>query len=224
MDDNKLIQDIIEAIYNGEEEDAAMLGRKALDAGMDPNDVITNGGMVALERLSTDFDNLEVFLPELMLGGEAMQALIDVLSVAFTSNDESGYTGTVVIGCAKGDLHDIGKNLVVTQLAVNGYKVYDLGTDVSVNQFIDKAKEVNADIIAVSSLLTTSAYYQEQLVKSLDIEGLRDRFKVIVGGGPITASWTKQIGADGYSRTAHMAIDLCNTLMAGTSELPVIVE
>lgn len=218
-----LIERVTRAVYEGDGDLAGQLAAEALAAGMDPNEVINNGGVVALERLGVDFDNLEVFLPELMMGGEAMKALIDGLSSAFEGTG-SAYTGTVVIGCAKGDLHDIGKNLVATQLAVNGFNVYDMGTDVSVNEYVDKAGEVNADIIAVSSLLTTSAYYQEELIQRLEIEGLRDKYKVIVGGGPITAEWTRKIGADGYSRTAHLAVELCKNLMAGTQEKPLILE
>lgn len=119
-----LIERVIDAVYEGDSDAAAQLAQEALEAKMDPNKVINEGGVVALERLGEAFDNLEVFLPELMMGGEAMKALIDGLSSAFES-DGSAYLGTVVIGCAKGDLHDIGKNLVATQLSVNGFQVYD---------------------------------------------------------------------------------------------------
>lgn len=220
---SSLIERVKEAVYEGDSELAAQLAAEALATGADPNEVINQGGVTALEQLGEEFDKLEVFLPELMMGGEAMKALIDGLSSAFEGSGD-GYAGTVVIGCAKGDLHDIGKNLVATQLSVNGFNVYDMGTDVSVNEYVDKAREVNADIIAVSSLLTTSAYYQDELIKRLEIEGLRDQFKVIVGGGPITPDWTRSIGADGYSRTAHLAVELCKSLMAGAAEKPLVLE
>jgi methylmalonyl-CoA mutase cobalamin-binding domain/chain len=198
------------------------LAQLVLDQNIDPNEAINREESCA-GKAREAFDNLEVFLPELMLGGEAMKVLIDKLSVRF-EGEGGGYRGTVVIGCAKGDLHDIGKNLVATQLSVNGFKVFDLGTDVSVNNFIDKAHEVDADIIAVSSLLTTSAYYQEELIKRLETEGLRSKYKVIVGGGPITPAWTRNIGADGYSRTAHLAVDLCKALVEGGNSETLIFE
>ena len=218
-----IFERIAEAVYDGDCDQVALLAQEVLEQNIDANEAINRGGVIALERLGEAFDNLEVFLPELMLGGEAMKVLIDKLSVRFQGS-ESAYRGTVVIGCAKGDLHDIGKNLVATQLAVNGFKVFDLGTDVAVNKFIDKAHEVDADIIAVSSLLTTSAYYQGELVERLKAENLRSQYKVIVGGGPITANWTRSIGADGYSRTAHLAVDLCKALMQEPAEAPLIFE
>ena len=219
---SNLIERISQAVYDGDSELVANLADEAIAAGMDAETVISEGGVTAMDRLGEDFDNLEVFLPELVIGGEAMKVLIEKMKT--TLKGGAGFAGVVVIGCAKGDLHDIGKNLVATQLAVNGFQVYDLGTDVSVNKFVDKAMEVNADIIAVSSLLTTSAYYQDELIKRLELEGLRDRFKVIVGGGPITAAWTEKIKADGYSRTAHLGVELCKALMKGADKKPMIFE
>ena len=218
----ELLERISQAVYDGDSELASQLADEAIAAGLDAETVINQGGVTAMDRLGEDFDNLEVFLPELVMGGDAMKALIEKMTANLKG--EGGFAGTVVIGCAKGDLHDIGKNLVATQLAVNGFKVYDMGTDVSVNKFVDKASEVNADIIAVSSLLTTSAYYQDELIKRLEMEGLQNRFKVIVGGGPITAAWTEKIGADGYSRTAHLAVELCKALMKGADKKPLIFE
>ncbi|MEI7884390.1 MAG: cobalamin-dependent protein [Clostridia bacterium] len=220
-----VLKKIEQAIYDGDGEASVKLAVDAAKAGMDPNEIINQGGVPGLERLGVDFDNMEVFLPELVVGGEAMTLMIEALVPYFALGEET-FKGTVVIGCAKGDLHDIGKNLVATQLAVNGFKVHDAGTDVAVNKFVDLAKEFDADIIAVSSLLTTSAYYQDELVKRLEIEGLRDKYKIIVGGGPITPDWTRKIKADGYSRTAHLAVDMCKELLkkAGALSEPLIYE
>ena len=110
------------------------------------------------------------------------------------------------MGCAQGDLHDIGLNLVATQLEIGGFNVINLGTDTSVKEFLETAKNNDAKIIGISSLLTTSAYYQEELIQKLVKDGIRDNYKVIVGGGPITPAWTKKIGADGYSRTATQVL------------------
>ena len=220
-----IIREIFDSVYHGDEDQAVQAARKALAEGVDPGRAIDEGGVAALNQLGEEFDRLEVFLPELMMAGEAMNALIAELAPAFTSK-EGRYQGKVVIGTAKGDLHDIGMNLVAIQLSVNKYKVFNLGTDVSVNEYIDKAAEVGADIIAVSSLLTTSAYYQEELIGRLEAEGLRDTYKVIVGGGPITPEWTRKIRADGYARTANLAVKLCNELIAGgnSPKDPLICE
>ncbi len=218
---------IAEAVYDGKVDSALKLVDQALEEGCSPDDIINKGGVAGLEKLGEAFDELEVFLSELMMGGETMKSIIEKLVPLMEEQGQKGFKGSVLIGCAKGDLHDIGMNLVSTQLSINGFKVTNLGTDVSVNEYIDKAREIGADIIAVSSLLTTSAYYQEELIQRLEVEGLRDQFKVIVGGGPITPEWTRKIGADGYSRTANLAVRLCKELMdtgEDTSKNPLIFE
>ena len=182
---------IADAIYDGEDEEAAELAKLALEAGADPENVINEGGVAGLERLGKAFDEMEAFLPELMLGGEAMHSLLEVVK-PYLKNSDKDEGATVVVGCAQGDLHDIGLN--------------------------------HARIIGVSSLLTTSAYYQEELVKKLEKDGIRDRYKVIVGGGPITPEWTRKIGADGYSRTANQAVQLCKQLLSGNSDSPIIIQ
>lgn len=224
---SEVLKEIADAIYAGDEEKTLELAEAALGEGLDPETIINEGGVAGLDRLGKAFDEMEVFLTELMMGGEAMKGLIEKLEPHLVNQLGGGFKGIVVIGCAKGDLHDIGMNLVATQLGVNGFKVFNMGTDVSVNAYIDKAKEVNADIIAISSLLTTSAYYQEELIQRLEVEGLRKNYKVIVGGGPITPDWTRRIKADGYSRTANLAVQLCLELMSteqDTAAEPIILE
>ncbi len=178
---SEYLSQIEEAIYDGDEDLVLELGKKALEAGVDPDQIINEGGVKALDRLGEDFNNMVVFLPELMIAGECMQNLIEICK-PYMKGEKSAFKGKIVIGTAKGDLHDIGKNLVATQLAMNGYEIIDLGTDVSTNKFIDTATDANADIIAVSSLLTTSQYYMEDLIKRLNQEGKRDKFKVAIGG------------------------------------------
>jgi 5-methyltetrahydrofolate--homocysteine methyltransferase len=220
---SEIINKISNAIYNGEPELVVELAKEAVSEGHKPNEIIEKGGVAALERLGTAYNEMEAFLPELMLGGEAMKALLAYV-VPLMSEGEHANNGTVVAGTAQGDLHDIGLNLLATQLAVGGFKVINLGTDTTVNEFIDVAIKNSADIIAVSSLMTTSAYYQEELIKRLEKDGLRDKFIVIVGGGPITPKWATDIGADGYSRTAVQAVELCRELLKGTSQKPLIIE
>lgn len=208
----EILTQIEAAVYDGDKEVVKELVQKALDAGVDPEEIIQEGGVAALNRLGEDFNNLVAFLPEMMLGGECMKSLIAMCS-PHLKGGKSAFKGKIVMGCAKGDLHDIGKSLVATQLSINGYEVIDLGTDVPTNKFIDTAVAENADIIGVSSLLTTSQYYMEELIKRLEHEGKRDQFKIAVGGGPIGPEYAKKIGADGYSRTAALAVKMADRLM-----------
>lgn len=203
---------IAEAIYNGEEEEAKRLAQEVIDTGVDPEEAIKKGGIAGLDKLGEDYEQLIVFLPELMMAADAMKEFIGVLK-PYLAKDSDSMPGTVVIGCAKGDLHDIGKDLVGTQLAVNGFNVIDLGVDVTPNEFIKTARSNKADIIAVSSLLTTSAYYMEEMINNLVEDEMRDDFKILVGGGPINAGFAKEIGADAYAKTAFGGVDVCRKLV-----------
>ena len=222
---SEILKKIEEAVYEADEDLVVSLTEEALAAGVDPLLIIQEGGVKALDRLGDDFNELIVFLPQMMVAGEAMKKLIKLVNPHLAVGT-SAFLGKVVIGCAKGDLHDIGKSLVATQLAVNGFDVEDLGVDVSNNKFIERAAELNADIIAVSSLLTTSQYYMEDLIKRLASEDLRKKYRVIVGGGPIGPEYAKKIGADGYSRTAHGCVKLCKEIIkkAPDSGLVSVIE
>jgi corrinoid protein of di/trimethylamine methyltransferase len=203
---------ISDAVRYGKKDEIEKLAEEVIASGIDPIEAIQKGGIVGLDLLGQGFEDLEVFLPELMMGGETMKILIEKLT-PYLEGKTSAFEGKVVIGTVKGDLHDIGKNLVSTQLSINGFNVIDLGVDVSTNKFIEQANEIGADIIAMSSLLTTSAYYMEELINRLEHDNIRSRFKVIVGGGPIDPVWAKKIGSDAYSRTAVGAVKICKELM-----------
>jgi methylmalonyl-CoA mutase cobalamin-binding domain/chain len=218
-----VLKRIEEAVYNGDESSIIALAKEALNEGLGPQEIIDRGGVTALDRLGTDFDNLEAFLPELMIGGDCMKLLIETL-LPHMETGTSAYKGKVIIGCAKGDLHDIGKSLVATQLSVNGFQVVDLGVDVATNKFIDTAEAEKADIVAISSLLTTSQYYMEDLIKRLEHDGKREKYRIAVGGGPINAEYAGKIGADGYSRTAHSAVKMAQRLMKIQPKEELIVE
>jgi methylmalonyl-CoA mutase cobalamin-binding domain/chain len=220
---SELFKDLSQAIYDGDAEKVVELAKSGIEAGVSTNDLIDNGGVDGLERLGVAFNEMEAFLPELMLGGEAMKAMLDYL-MPFMSKDDSSSAGTVVVGTAQGDLHDIGLNLVATQLAVAGFKVINLGTDITVKDYITEAKKNDADIIGISSLMTSSAYYQEELIKKMVKDGIRGDFKIVVGGGPITPQWTQNIGADGYARTAVQAVELCKRVMAEDLSEALIIE
>lgn len=214
---------IADAIRYGKKDEIEKLADEVVAKKINPVDAIQKGGVAGLDKLGKDFENLEAFLPELMEGGETMKALINKLT-PHLEEGKSALVGTVVIGTVKGDLHDIGKNLVGTTLSVNGFNVIDLGVDVNNNKFIEEAKANNADIIALSSLLTTSAYYIEEFINRLKEDGLRSNYKVIVGGGPIEPEWVKGIGADGYSRTAVGAVKVCKDLMKADQITETIID
>ena len=199
----KYLNAIIEAVYDGDEDETLEAVDAALEAGVSAEDIINKGGVIALEKLGKAFDDMEAFLPDMMLGGECMHALLEKVN-PYLQRDGKAESATVVVGCAQGDLHDIGLNLVATQLSVGGYNVINLGTDTTVAKFISTA---NGRVFGAWCDLR-----------------IRDDYKVIVGGGPITPDWTQKIGADGYSRTASLAVELCHRLLAGASDLPVIVE
>lgn len=207
-----IINQISDAVRFGRKDEISRLAEEVISRGIDPIEAIQKGGVAGLDKLGEGFEKLEVFLPELMLGGQTMKILIDKLT-PYLEGKKSAFEGKVLIGSVKGDLHDIGKNLVATTLSINGFNVIDLGVDVSSNKFIEQACEVNADIIAMSSLLTTSAYYMEELINRLQKENLLSKFKVIVGGGPIDPQWAKDIGAYAYARTAVGAVKTCKDLL-----------
>jgi corrinoid protein of di/trimethylamine methyltransferase len=203
-----------QSIIDGESEIAADLARQAIEAEIDPLDAINKGFVQGVNYVGDQFSCGEMFLPELVMAGEAMKAAVSVLEpeMARRGTDRQVY-GKVVIGTIEGDIHEIGKTLVATMLSASGFKVYDLGVDVSLTKFIDKAREVDADIIAVSALLTTTMVRQKDLVKALEENGLRPKVKVMVGGAPVTRDWVKQIGADGYSEDAIGAVSVAKQLV-----------
>lgn len=205
---------ISELVAQGEEDDSVEAVKKAISMGIDPLVILNEGAAKGMDIVGAQYTNGEAYLPELVLAGDAMTA---VISVIFENMDkeqiEKSKVGTIVIGQAKGDVHDIGKNVVAALLAVNGFSVVDLGTDVPFKEFFEKAKEVSADIIAVSTLLTTSLPYLEDTVNYIRDTGNREKFRYIVGGGPVTSDFAKKISADGWSRTAFDCVELCKRLM-----------
>lgn len=168
-----------------------------------------------MDVVSAQYSAGEAFLPELVLAGDAMSAVIEIIFENMSSEDAAASKkGVVVLGQAKGDVHDIGKNVVSALLAVNGFEVVDLGIDVEVKTFIEKAKEVNADIIGVSTLLTTSLPYLQDTLQYIKDTGNRDKYHFIVGGGPVTPEFAQKMGADGWSRTAFDCVEMCKKLVA----------
>jgi len=203
-----------QSIIDGDEEAAAAVAQQALDAGIDPLDAINRGYVEGMSYVGDQFSQGEMFLPDMMLAAEAMKAAVAVLEPEMTRRGmHRTMLGKVVLGTVKGDIHEIGKNLVATMLSASGFEVYDLGVDVAFEKFIEKAREVNADIIGMSALLTTTMTGQRTVIDLLAKAGLRPQVKVMVGGAPVTRSWAAEIGADGMSEDAMGAVVLAKKLV-----------
>jgi trimethylamine corrinoid protein len=176
----------------------------------------------AIREVGQKFETGEVFLPDLMIAGKKMERCMAVFRPHIEIDDESSAGGRIVIGSVTGDIHDIGKNLVSTMLSVGGFEVVDLGVDVPAMEFIKAAKKEGADVIALSSLMTTTLPYQREVLDLLREMGLRDKYFVVIGGGPVTPEFAQDVGADGFAENAALAVSLCTTLM--TSGKPPAVE
>jgi methylmalonyl-CoA mutase cobalamin-binding domain/chain len=227
MSDDSLLAAVSQAVDDGDKERAAAATKAALDAGVAPLAIMEIGVTQGMVTIGEKFNIFEAFLPELMLAAEAGNACFELVLPLLESEDSFATRGKVVLGTSVGDLHDIGKNMVGAVLASSGFKVIDLGVDVPPLDFVKKAEEVGADIIGMSSLLTTSLPYLDDVIKYLNDMELRDKYYVIVGGGPVTPEFAKEIKADGYARLATEAVELCSRLVdsPGTAPLaePIII-
>lgn len=193
---------------------AAEIAQELINANIDPLKVIDEVLSPTMEEIGDKFDKMDIFLPELMGAAEAMQAATSVLTKHIQSTMERPMTkGKVVLGTVHGDIHEIGKNIVKIMLEVSGFEVFDLGKDVPSMQFIEKAGEVKADMIALSALMTTTMVSQKEVIELLTALGKRDDYLVIVGGAPTTAKWKEEIGADGWAETAVQAAKLATDLL-----------
>lgn len=211
-------EDLFEAmgrsIIEGEAETAAGLAQEAIAGGVDPLEAIDRGYVPGIDHVGREFAVENMFLPELVLAGEAMKAAIAVLEPEMQrTGAEREIHGTVVLAAAHGDIHDIGKSLVGTMLSASGFRVFDLGVDVPVEAVVDKVREVNANLVGVSALLTTTMTGQREVVEALAAAGLREQVKVMVGGAPCTPEWAAEIGADGFGEDAARAVSLARELV-----------
>ncbi len=204
---------LAQAVIDGEPEDAEELAKQALDQGLDPLACINDGLTKGMDRVGELFASGEYFLPDLIIGGEAMKDALAVLEPALAANQEREVAGRVVLGTVEGDLHEIGKTLVGTMLTANGFQVTDIGIDKSADEFITAVKEANATLIGASALLTTTIPEQQKIIEALVEAGLRDKVKVMVGGAPVTQAWADKIGADGYAEDAIAAVDVAKKLV-----------
>lgn len=216
MSNQEILEGLSNAVIEGDEEEAADFAGQAIAAAMRPMEIIKGAINPAMDTVGAAFESGDAFLPELILAGDAARAALDLIVPTISQDDLDGAVqGTVVIGTIFGDAHDIGKNIVGAILAAHGIKVIDLGINVAPRQYIETALSEDAKIIAISSLITTSLPYHREVINTLRDRGEREKFFVIVGGGPVTAEWAAEIGADGYGRDAQDAAKVVTQLLEG---------
>jgi corrinoid protein of di/trimethylamine methyltransferase len=213
----EIFKKMAQSVIDGEPEEAEALAKQAVAQGIDPLQAINEGFVQGVNYVGEQFSCGDMFLPELVLAGEAMKAAVAVLEPELAkSGKERQMLGKVVIGTVEGDIHEIGKTLVATMLSASGFRVFDLGVDVPVDKFVQVAKAENADIIGMSALLTTTMVKQKTVIEKLTEAGLRERVKVMVGGAPVTQEWATRIGADGFSPDAIGSVNVAKHLMGLT--------
>ncbi len=206
------LHELADNIIKGKKNPAAELTQQALAEGIGPQSIITDGLIAGMAVVGEKFKKNEFYVPEVLIAARAMKECMAILQPLLAGAGVKP-VGTVVVGTVKGDLHDIGKNLVAMMLQGNGFEVVDLGVDVSPEKYIEAAKEKNADVIALSALLTTTMPSMKQVVDALEAAGVRGQFKVMIGGAPVTQKFSDEIGADGYAPDAASAVDLAKILI-----------
>lgn len=210
-----------QSIIDGAPDTALGLAQQAVAAGIAPLEAIQHGYTPGMHDVGEQFARGQMFLPDMMASSEAMRAAMSVLEPALKKQGaERPMAGVVVLGTTKGDIHEIGKTLVGTLLTAHGFRVHDLGVDVPGEKFAAKARELGANIVGVSALLTTTMRNQKGVVEALEKAGLRSRVKVMVGGAPVTRRWAEEIGADGYAKDAMSAVALARELMGQATARP----
>jgi corrinoid protein of di/trimethylamine methyltransferase len=210
----ELYKEMAQSIIEGDSERSVELARKSIELKMHPLDTITKGFVVGVNYIGDQFGKGEAFLPELVMAGEAMKAAVATLEPELLKLGEAREVlGRVVLATVEGDIHEIGKTLVGTMLSASGFEVHDLGVDVPYDKILAKVKEVDADLVGLSALLTTTMVKQREVIEALDKEGLRRKVKVMVGGAPVTRDWVQRIEADGYSEDAIGAVAVAKQLV-----------
>lgn len=210
---DEMYEKLAQTVIEGEPDDAEALAKQALADGLDPLTCINEGLTKGIQKVGELFASGEYFLPELIIGAEAMKRALSVLEPAMAGDQSREVVGRVVLGTVEGDMHEIGKTLVGTMLVANGFQVFDIGVDKNAGEFVAAVQENNADIVGASALLTTTMLQQKKLIEALEEANLRDKVKVMVGGAPVTESYASEIGADGYAEDAISAVDLAFRLV-----------
>jgi 5-methyltetrahydrofolate--homocysteine methyltransferase len=208
-----ILAKIASELYEGEDQSVAELVQAALDQGMEPKEVLQGGLIAGMDEVGKDFKAGELFVPEVLIAARAMHAGMSVLRPLLTETDSIS-AGRYLIGTVKGDLHDIGKNLVKMMLEGAGFETIDLGTDVEPQAFVDAVREHRPVLIGMSALLTTTMVQMRATVEALEEAGLRDSVKIMIGGAPVTEAFAAEIGADAYAPDAASAVDKARELVA----------
>jgi corrinoid protein of di/trimethylamine methyltransferase len=210
----ELFNKMAQSVLDGDTDAAIVLAQQAIASGIDPLEAITNGFVKGVNQVGENFSCGQAFLPELVMAGEAMKAAVSTLEPEMQKRGlERKMLGKVVLATVEGDIHEIGKSLVGTMLSASGFQVFDLGVDVPAEKIIAKILEVDADLVGLSALLTTTMVKQKEVIDELDKRGLRKKVKVMVGGAPVTRDWVQKIEADGYSEDAIGAVGLAKQLV-----------
>jgi trimethylamine corrinoid protein len=218
MNKDELFREMKKAIVEGDSAGAGRLAAEAVGAGLDLLEVIDKGYVPGIHEVGELWERGDYFLPELISSAEAMKSAMAVIEPELERARLHARTGgKVVIGTVEGDIHDIGKNLVAAMLQAGGFEVFDLGADVKLERFVEKAESVGADFICLSALLTTTMINQKRFIALLKERNLRDKFKVLVGGAPASHRWAEEVGADGYAENAVAAVKLLKSLAPGRS-------
>jgi corrinoid protein of di/trimethylamine methyltransferase len=205
---------LTKALHDGDEGAAEAFARQALEGGADPLQLIQEVLVPTLTEVGDNFQNLRIFLPELMLSGEAAKRASSILEGALEAEGRVVTTlGKVVIGTVEGDIHDIGQSIVTSLLSANGFDVVNLGRNVKPSVFLEAAEKERADIVGMSALMTTTLPVQRRTIKLFEEVGVRDKYKILVGGGAVNERWVDEIGADGFAPDAAATVELCKSLM-----------
>jgi 5-methyltetrahydrofolate--homocysteine methyltransferase len=207
-----ILQKIASNLYEGEDEIVADLVQQALDQKMIPKDILTGGLIAGMDEVGKDFKAGELYVPEVLIAARAMHAGMDVLR-PFLADSDASSAGKLIIGTVKGDLHDIGKNLVKMMVEGAGFETVDLGTDIEPADFVAAVREHNPDLLGMSALLTTTMVSMKATIEALEEAGLRNSVKIMVGGAPVTKKFAEQIGADAYAPDAASAVDTARELV-----------
>jgi len=215
MTTDTLISDIIESVIKMDEDALTALVSSALEQGIDPLVIINDGLTVGLRKVGDLFAEEEIFLPELVLAGEIVTKVMETLKPRISGEGGVDKKGRFLIATVKGDVHDIGKNLVALLLSASGYDVVDLGKDVSAETIVEKIDQLRPEIIGLSALLSTTMPAQKQVIEAIEEAGMREKVKIMVGGAPVTRDWAEQIGADGYAEDASSAVIVADRIIKG---------
>ncbi len=216
-----ILKNLSQSVIDGDVETAKKLSKIVIENNIPSIEAINEGLSKGVEAMGDRFGKGDIFLPELILSSDAMNAGLEILLSNLKTGEKIERKGKIVLGTVKGDVHEIGKNIVAALLASKGFEIIDLGTDVDPKEFLNKARETGADMIGMSSLMTTSRIYQKDTIKLAEDMGIRDKYYLLVGGGVIDPPWVVEIKSDGYGKMAPDAVKLCEMLMKEKPQTPI---